>query len=109
MAWHAGMLDQRVSLKHRSITDDQAGGGAVTYEEYVEVWAHVRPMSGREREHAQRAESSANYLIVVRNRDDVLDGDRATWRGRDLNVRFVKRAGPRSAWLEIEAEMGAAS
>lgn len=109
MNYHTGMLDQRVSLQRRTIADDGAGGGASTWTEYDEAWAHVRPMSGREREHAMRADSTANYLVVVRMRNDVLERDRIVWRERTLNVRFVRSKGPRDSFLELEAEMGAAA
>lgn len=109
MNYHTGMLDQRVSLQRSTLVDDGAGGAAVSVVEYAEVWAYVHPMSGREREHAMRADSTANYLVVVRTRDDVLERDRIVWRGRTLNVRFARNKGPREEYLEIEAEMGAAS
>ena len=102
-----GRLDQRVSLQHRTLTDDGAGGGTETWTEYAEVWANVRPMSGRERQNAMRAEASSNYVIVIRHRSDVLESDKVVWRDRDLNIRFVKSEGPRPLYLEMEAELGA--
>ena len=109
MNYHTGMLDQRVSLQRSTLVDDGAGGATMSAGEYAETWAHVHPMSGREREHAMRADSTANYLVVVRMRDDVKERDSIVWRGRTLNVRFVRNKGPRGGYLEIEAEMGAAS
>jgi SPP1 family predicted phage head-tail adaptor len=109
MIYHTGMLDQRVSLQRRTIVDDGSGGGVETWAQYAEVWAHVRPMSGREREIAQRMEAAANYLVVVRMRSDVLANDKIVWSARELNVRFVKDKGPRDGFLEIEAELGTGS
>lgn len=109
MGYGAGMLDQQVSLQHRTLTDDGAGGATEAWTEYAAVWALVRPMSGRERENAMRNEATSNYLVVVRYRSDILERDRITWRGTNLNVRFVKDAGPRPLFLEIEVERGVSS
>lgn len=107
--WKIGQIDQRISLQRSSDVDDGAGGSVATWTEYAEVWAHVVPLSGREREQQQRAEATSNYLVVIRYRSDVVEGHKIRWRGRELNVRFVRSEGPRTSWLEIEAEMGAAA
>jgi SPP1 family predicted phage head-tail adaptor len=105
----AGALDQRIELKRKTRTPDGSGGATTTTPTYATVWANVRPMTGRERERSQRAEASSDYVITIRNRADMLESDLITWRGRTLNIRFIKNQGPRFAFLEIEAELGAAA
>lgn len=105
--WSAGMLDKRITFRRKTSVKDGLGGAVTTYADYKPAWAHIRPLSGREREQAQRAEGVRLYLVVVRNRDDLLDDDVIRWRGRDMNIRFIRNKGPRTAWLEIEAETGA--
>lgn len=109
MAYSIGELTERISLERPALSRDGAGGTDTTWSEYAEVWALVRPLSGRERQAAMREEARTDYLVVMRYRGDVLDGDRILWRGRYLNVRFRKDCGPRPLWLELEAEMGATS
>jgi SPP1 family predicted phage head-tail adaptor len=109
VSYEIGELSERLGLERKTRTPDGAGGASVAWTEYAEVWALVRPMSGRERAHAAREEANALYLVVIRYRDDVLDADRLAWRGRHLNIRFRKDRGPRPLWLEFEAEMGATS
>jgi len=106
-AWQIGELDQRVTLESATLAGDGAGGATQSWAAYATVWAKVRPMTGRERMHAERQEASADYLVVIRRRSDVLEKHRVGWRGRYLNVRFVREAGPRKAYLVLEAEMGA--
>lgn len=109
MAYEIGELDQRIALQRRTRTRDDAGGATTTWTTYATVWALVRPLSGRERERLMREEATANYLVVIRERDDVLPSDRIQWRSRELNIRFIKSRGARAMYLEIEAELGAAS
>ena len=104
-----GELNQRITIERKTRTPDGGGGYTETWTETAEVWALVRPMSGQERSHAQQAQTRANYLIVVRSGLDVLETDRIVWQGYRLNIRFIKRRGPRPLYLEIEAEMGAES
>lgn len=106
MAYQSGQLDQRVTFKRRSKRPDGYGGNTVTVSEVATVWAYVRPLNGTEREQAQRQEGIASYMIVIRNRDDLLDTDTAVWRGREFNLRFRRDQGPRPQWLEIEADKG---
>lgn len=107
MAFRTGELTERVKLFHKTRTPDGVGGAVVAWEQYAELWALVRPMSGREREQAMRQEASSLYLVVIRNRADVLDADTIEWQGRNLNIRFSKGRGTRAPFLEIEAELGA--
>lgn len=106
MSYHLAELDQRVAFQSRTAVRDGAGGVTDTWSTYATVWAMVRPMSGRERQNAQRPEATSDYLVVIRLRDDVFEGHRIVWRGRHLNIRFVKERGPRHNFLEIEAEKG---
>lgn len=104
-----GKLDQRVALQRKTRTSDGSGGATVSWSTYATVWAHVRPMRGRERENAMREEAASDYIVVIRYRSGVVEGDRIEWRDRHMNVRFVRNEGPRTSMMEIESEMGAAS
>lgn len=103
----AGELDQRIAFRRKTLTSDGLGGSELVFADYASAWARVKPLSGRERQQSQRPEGVKAYEIVVRNRDDILDDDVIRWRGRDMNIRFIREKGPRDSWLYIEAEMGA--
>jgi SPP1 family predicted phage head-tail adaptor len=107
--YSAGDLTERIELQSKVRTPDGVGGATTDWTTYATVWAMVRPMTGRELENAMRAEGKANYLVAIRNRTDVQETHRAKWRDRYLNLRFIKRAGARSLWLEIDAELGASA
>ena len=108
MAYQTGELTERVTFKREVRVDDGMGGSRSEWQDIATRWALVRPLTGRERLAADKVEASANYLIVVRAPCDVQEKDIAVWGEHALNVRFVKRRGPRALFLEIEAEMGVA-
>lgn len=110
--YRVGELTERIQLLRKTATPDGAGGQTVAWLPYADEWAHVRPMSGRERQQAGRTEGSAMYLVVIRARTDVRENDAIAWGDRNLNIRFPRVRGSRggghnAAWLEIEAELGA--
>src|SRR5687767_1659377 len=102
MPYHAGELDQRVTFRREVPVPDEMGGHAHTWVDVATVWALIRPLSGREREHSQKLNAEAGYLIVIRNRTDISETDMAVWNGMDFNIRFRKDRA-RSHFLEIEA------
>lgn len=101
-----GELTERVELRRVTKTADGGGGYTRTWATYAEVWARVVPLGGREAVEAGRVEGSTNYIITVRNRDDVLDEDVIAWKGRELNIRSVRRVPHIEQFLTIEAVMG---
>lgn len=103
--YNARELDQRVTFRKEVQTDDGMGGKSHTWADVATVWAKVRPMSGNEREHSDRQNVEANYLIVIRPRSDIDESCIAVWKGTQFNIRFAKDR-PRSRFLEIEAQKG---
>jgi SPP1 family predicted phage head-tail adaptor len=103
----ASDLTERVTLRRYIETINEYGTIERVATSLGTVWALVRPMSGRERDRAQQTEARADYLVVLRNRDDLTEKDVVVWRGAELNIRFIKERGPRALFLEIEAEKNA--
>lgn len=104
-----GELDERVTFKRRTETKNTYGTLVPSDAEIATVWAKVRPMSGRERDRSQQTEARSNYVVRVHNSATartVTEGDFVSWRGVDLNIRFIADAGPRALFLEMECERG---
>lgn len=106
-----GELNQRVAIKRKNLTRNSVTGGATaaTPSTLATVWAKVEPLRGREKMAAQREEATSDFLITIRNRDDLKEEDYFEWSGRKLNITFIRRKGLREPFLEIEATMGAAA
>ena len=98
-------LSERVRLERKTLTDDGAGGAVETWNLVVECWAAVRPMTGKEQEEAMRNEAELGYTVVMRYRQ-VSAADRLVWRGRPMNIRAVRDAGPRALYLRLDCDLG---
>jgi SPP1 family predicted phage head-tail adaptor len=102
-----GNLDQLITIKRETRTTDGMGGDTVALVDVAaNLWAHVRPRTGRELAKHDRVEAPAMYLFKIRNRSDILDSDRIVWNGATYNIRAVLTEGTRDMYLEINAERG---
>lgn len=109
--YRPGELTERITIKRETLTSDGLGGDDLTVSDVVTVAAKVVPLSGNEREDFNSLSSSHNYRFVIRWRSGAtapLLNDRIEWRGTDFNIRSINDHGPRSMYLEIEAEQGVA-
>lgn len=106
--YRAGELDQRVKIVREASTPDGIGGNTIALSEVAEVWAHVRHKTGREQIKDDRLDAKANYVFVIRWRDDILPDDRLQWLDSYYNIRAIKQNGGRRLYLEIDAEYGVA-
>lgn len=107
-----GELDERVTFRRRTETQDGYGTLVPSDTDLATVWAKVRPMSGRERDRGQQTEARSNYVVRVHNSAavrGVTEGDLVVWRDVELNIRFISDGGPRPLFVEFECERGGPS
>lgn len=103
---HVGEMTEPVELWSRTSASDGMGGHTMTPSKFADVWAHVRPLGGQERNEANRREASGKLLFVMRNRDDLNETHYMVWNSRQINIVFVRPRGPRDLYMEVEAEIG---
>lgn len=110
MTYRTGELDQRITFQEEVKTSDGMGGNSIAWSDISigEVWAHVRPVGGREVTEFDRVNAEGRYLFVIRNRQDILDSYRIMWDGEPFNIRLRKQPKKRALYLEIEGERGVA-
>ena len=60
----AGNLRHRVTIQQPVV--DSSWGGTTNWEEYVEVWAAVEPLRGRELLAAQQVQSETTAKVTIR-------------------------------------------
>ncbi len=104
----AGKLDQRISIKQALNSADGIGGVAESWSELDEVWANVRPISGREEDRQGAVRENRMYMVTIRNRSDILNDMVIDWNGDRYNIRNIKQPTGRKLYLEIVIEYGVA-
>lgn len=105
MEIRAAQLDRFVDLFREQRVPDNMGGSNTVYVKVTSLWANIRPMRGGERFVAGQTESDSDYVITVRNRDDIFESDQI----RDaklgtFDISLIKRS-PRARFIEIEAAL----
>lgn len=107
--YNAGELSQRITLRRYTEEQNEYGTLVRTPVDLGDAWAHVRPMSGNERDHAQQTAGRSNYVVVIRSstadKYGLTEKDSVIWRGVEMNIRFVKYR-PRTRYVELECEKG---
>jgi len=103
----AGELDQLITINREVRTSDGMGGDTVSVNAVAtNLFAHVRPRSGKEIGTHDRVEAPAIYLFVIRYRSDLKEDDQIVWNGQTYNIRAILTRGGRNIFLEINAERG---
>lgn len=106
MSYRVGELDQLITFERQSIVADGLGGGDLSWASVGSVWAHVRPLSGREITDFDRVNAAAKHLFIIRWPIEINESDRIVWDGVFYNIRAIKTPKSRNLYCEIEAERG---
>jgi SPP1 family predicted phage head-tail adaptor len=107
-----GKMDQRITLQRVTRTQDSIGGTTETWADLLTVWAHIKPLSGREMMDAQRVTPVTRYRAVIWWRGDAngapfyTPADRVIWHGREYGIEGVVMLG-RNERLELRLIEGA--
>lgn len=100
----AGLLDRRISIKRKSITQSDSGQEVVSWVDVATVWARKVENRGDERFAAQQLVGHAIKTFVIRWSDTVKEvtaEHRITFDGRDYNITDVRELGRREG-IEID-------
>lgn len=104
-----GELDQLITIQRETEVSDGMGGHTVSLSAVVsDLWAKVRPLSGKEAEQHGKLSATAMVAFIIRHRTDLLGDDRIVWNGDSYNIRHIQPTSQRSMYLIIEAEKGVA-
>lgn len=75
MAISISQFIHRVEIQSYTLTRDEEGGQINTWATDATVWAKVNPVSGREREAADKTDSRLKYRIIMREYEAGLTTD----------------------------------
>lgn len=106
-----GRMDQRITLRRVTRTQDAGGGTVETWEDLKTVYAHVKPFAGREESDAQRVNPVTRFKAVIWWRCDAngspyyTAADKVIWQGREYGIESVVPIG-RNERMELRLVEG---
>jgi len=110
MTYRSGELDQLIDIKRKTRSDDGFGGDSSHPVVVIDdLYAHVRPINGREAKQYDKLNAQFTNLFVIRWRDDIYEDDTIVWESVEYNIKSIPGAGSRKLYLEIYAERGLAT
>lgn len=104
-----GALRNRITIQREVEASDGAGGNTLSWKNYAEIRAFIKPVSGNERLQAMRLEANITHRIYIRYRSDLRTDDRVNYQGRLMQIRALINIEERNKWLEIYAQEGVAT
>lgn len=104
MSPRIGRLRHRLSIEQEQRTADGGGGAAVAWQEVAEVWGLVEATGGREEVGADRVTGTAQALIVIRHRGDVVPAMRFRRGGEAFHILAVLDKDGRGRFLSCLCE-----
>lgn len=102
-----GTLRERIAIRRKVETKNDAGGLDVGWETVATLWAQVRAINGREALIGQVLQGISFFEVVIRHRTDFKAGDQILWinaDNRELNIVAPPedKSGSRQ-WTTIQA------
>ena len=104
---NSSMLNRQILVKRRSETADGMGGVTETWTTYATLWAHVVPVSARERAYAGRVEEQVDFKAYVRfagdadNNPTYTADDRVVYQNKTYGLEYVLDVEGQRTWLEL--------
>jgi SPP1 family predicted phage head-tail adaptor len=84
-----GSKQNRVTIQRAVQTADSHGGSSTAWSTFVTVWAHERPLSGREAMQAQQVTATLNSVLEIHHRTGLSVKDRVLHGARTLEIEAI--------------------
>lgn len=107
----AGLRNRRLAIQSLSTSQGNYGEPTGTWSTVVTVWAHIKPMQGRELQAAQQLAPEVTHRIAIAYNSTLADpitmaGRRATLGARIFNIHAVMNPDERNRELILLASEG---
>lgn len=96
-------LHHRIQLQQAATVTDDYNTESFIWSDLAEVWADIKPLSGRELESAQRIHEDTTHSVKIRYRKNVTGKLRFLYKGRVFHVVGVINENEANRWLNLQA------
>ena len=94
-------MRHRIKFQSLSLVSDGQGGSTESWVDFAEVWADVKPISGRERLFAQRIEDIQDHKIIIRYLDGITTTMRIVFNNRIFQIKDITNDVESKFWMSI--------
>lgn len=84
-----GQKQKRITIQRATLTADGHGGSTVAWSTRCTVWAHERPLTGREALAAAQVTATLSSVWEIHHRTDISVTDRIVCGARTLQIESV--------------------
>ena len=105
-----GNMRSRITIQTLGGSTDAGGGQTTTWSALdTPIWAHIRPLSGREIQMANAQVGVVTHEIRIRYRTDVTTAHRILLGSRTFNIKVVLNPDDNNQMLLLKCEEGVAT
>lgn len=97
-------LRHRIKFQTLGLTSDGQGGSVEAWTDFAEVWAEVKPSSGRERIYAQRVEDIYDHKISIRYLEGINTTMRILFDNRIFQIKAIQKDIESRFWMTLLTE-----
>lgn len=99
-----GTLNQRATIRARTLSPDGGGGYTESWDVVATVWARLDPVTGSDGVAADHLESRVRHRLTLRRNAALAAGQRAEIAGRLFRIRTLIDAGPPDPFVTLLCE-----
>lgn len=105
----ASRLRHKLTLQQEIRTPDGAGGYTKSWEDVVDLWAEIIPVSGNEQLFGMQLQAKISHKILLRYRTGIDAGMRLVFENRAFNIRYSVNVAENNEILAVFADEGVAT
>jgi len=99
-----GALNQRASIRAKTLTSDGGGGYTESWDEIAQAWVSIEPTGGGDVFGPDAVESRVRHRVMLRRNSLVAAGQRVVVGSRTLRIHAVLDAGAHEALTTLLCE-----
>ena len=99
-----GSLNQRASIRAKTLTPDGGGGYTESWDEIAQAWVSIEPTGGGDVFGPDAVESRVRHRVMLRRNSLVAAGQRVVVGSRVFRIHAVLDAGPHEVLIALLCE-----
>lgn len=99
----AGRLRHKITIQSKSVTPNAYGEEVITWGTFVECWAEISPLLGREYLAAAQVQAEITHRVRIRHRDGVYPTMRVLFGSRAFDILSVQQVEERQREIVLMA------